>query len=75
MKIFDLKKELNAFTQEQRKKDRSIGLVPTMGALHTGHISLVKKALSENDLVVVSSSIKKMIWINIQEHSRKILSF
>jgi pantoate--beta-alanine ligase len=37
-----------------RREGLSIGLVPTMGALHAGHMSLVAKACSDNDMVVVS---------------------
>lgn len=48
--ISELRAELDAF----RKAGKTIGLVPTMGALHAGHASLVKRAVSENEVVVVS---------------------
>lgn len=65
MHVFDHKKELVSFLDKEREKNRTIGLVPTMGALHTGHISLVKKALLENDLVVVS------IFVNPTQFDKK----
>ena len=49
-KIVDLQNELFAV----RKEGKSVGLVPTMGALHEGHASLVKRSVKENDVTVVS---------------------
>lgn len=48
--VQELKAELAAFRSEGKK----IGLVPTMGALHAGHASLVGRSVSENDVTVVS---------------------
>ena len=46
--------ELEKSVKAAKDSGKSIGLVPTMGALHAGHISLVEKARNENDFVVVS---------------------
>lgn len=54
MKIIETLKELKQFVNEQKKLDKSIGLVPTMGYLHEGHQALMKKARKENDIVIVS---------------------
>lgn len=47
-------KELRAYLNTQRESGKTIGLVPTMGFLHEGHLSLIRKAKAENDVVVVS---------------------
>lgn len=54
MKVVSTVKELKALLDSYRSEGKSIALVPTMGALHAGHASLVERAVRENDVTVVS---------------------
>ncbi len=53
MLVITTKNELRTF-RSSLKKEKTIGMVPTMGALHRGHLALVKIAFKENDALVVS---------------------
>ncbi len=54
MKIVTTIKEVREEVKQWRKEGLSVGLVPTMGYLHEGHASLIKRAVQENDRVIVS---------------------
>jgi pantoate--beta-alanine ligase len=54
MRVLRTIAEVRAYTTQQRAAGRSIGLVPTMGAFHAGHLSLMRAARGETDTVVVS---------------------
>ncbi len=54
MMLFKRPAEIRQWLDSQAKKGKKIGFVPTMGALHPGHISLINNSRSENDLTVAS---------------------
>ena len=54
MKVIHTISQLQSELDSARLTGKTIGLVPTMGALHAGHASLVKRSVSENDVTVVS---------------------
>jgi len=70
MKIFTTIPEISNYVSQQKQAGHSIGFVPTMGALHQGHISLIEQAKNENDLVGCSIFVNP-IQFNKQEDLEK----
>jgi len=54
MRVFNKNQSLSDFLKSLSTQNFSVGFVPTMGALHNGHLSLIKQAIDENDHVIVS---------------------
>ena len=67
MDVFKSVKSLNERLSFSRDQGNSLGLVPTMGALHNGHLSLVAKAVRENNTVVVSIFVNPTQFNNAQD--------
>ena len=54
MHIFKKASDIKQFIRKLKAEGQSLGFVPTMGALHEGHLQLIRRAMSENEQVVVS---------------------
>ncbi len=67
MKIFSSIIETKAYLERQKIAGKSIGFVPTMGALHDGHLALMRQAKNENDLLVVSIFVNPVQFNNADD--------
>jgi pantoate--beta-alanine ligase len=67
MKNFSKIKDIQAALKKERNRRRSVGFVPTMGALHEGHLSLIRKSKKENDITVSSIFVNPIQFNNPQD--------
>jgi len=67
MKIIRLKQDLKIVIESLKSEGKSIGFVPTMGALHEGHKTLVERAVAENDCCIVSIFVNPTQFNNVTD--------
>ncbi|MDU8884832.1 pantoate--beta-alanine ligase [Yeosuana sp. MJ-SS3] len=67
MKVFTENKSIQTFIAQLKTKGNTVGMVPTMGALHYGHMSLVNRAFKENDWIVVSIFVNPTQFNNLED--------
>ena len=64
MKIFSGIQTIREYLIQERKNGKSVGFVPTMGALHEGHVSLIQRSIEENDLTACSIFVNPLQFNN-----------
>ncbi|MFD2892377.1 pantoate--beta-alanine ligase [Flavobacterium chuncheonense] len=67
MLVFNNKAELQKHLAPLKRQKKTIGFVPTMGALHKGHLSLINRSLSENDVTVMSIFVNPTQFNNLED--------
>ena len=67
MKVFNTKFALTEWVKQAKTAGKSLGFVPTMGALHQGHLALIQQAKKENDLVVCSIFVNPIQFNNPED--------
>jgi pantoate--beta-alanine ligase len=67
MLIFDNKESLTNFLRPLQSQNKTTGFVPTMGALHDGHLSLIKNSLDKNHITVVSIFVNPTQFNNVED--------
>lgn len=70
MEIFSQIRPLRAFLEQKKMLGKLVGFVPTMGALHDGHLSLIRESLKENDITVCSIYINPAQFNNPEDLER-----
>ena len=67
MKVFEKIKNLQTYLFQLKAENKSIGFVPTMGALHKGHLTLIDTALAQNDVCVCSIFVNPTQFNNVSD--------
>jgi len=70
LKVISTNSELQEVLSQLRKDKNQLGFVPTMGALHEGHINLVKKSIDENDTTIVSVFVNPKQFNNAEDFEK-----